>query len=206
MKFLKYLIVSLAVLVLPLTAPAQNFHAIDMLGGARSFQLTNNATVNYNASLVPFTNLLGGTVYSLTNLYSTNGIITPGTVLTNSSTWANTAWIDVPVFSDRNGNAAAAAFALAWIGDTAKSTNTITITLAKLTKNNAGVFVPGTQTADKWTLLLSGSQAAGAMVTNVPAALIQGAAGLRVNSIGLSDGSGAASLNITAMSINGYVP
>ncbi len=110
----------------------QNFVARDLLAGNQAVFLTNNTTTTYGDVRVPYTNYAGAAVYSLTNLYSTNGLTAPGTVYTNQYVYYGPAWQDVPSFSDANGNNASASIAISLVGTTASTTGAMTFTFVQM--------------------------------------------------------------------------
>lgn len=202
------LILSLVLALGTFGASAQTFKAFDFLGGNQVLFLTNNTTTTYGDIGVPMTNALGVACYSLTNLYSTNSLIAPGTLYTNANTYFGQAWYDVPMFSDRNGNAATASIALYFVGVTAQSTNTLTLSFRKLQKFVNGVpALAGTATADTFTfsVLGNGTTAVG-ITTNLPSTLVNGAAGLRLQTIVEADNGAAGSFYLQSLTLNGFPP
>jgi len=193
-------------------ADAQQFHSFDFLGGNRSVYITNNTTINFGDTNVMYTNVLGVAVFSNTNLYTTNalGSAGPYTTFTNASLYFGNAWSDVGGFSDRNGNAAQAAIGVSYIPGNARSTNSVTFTFGKLMisgyTNGSPVYVVGTQPSDKWSFALTNAASVAnvATVTNIPTALMQGAAGLRLISTVTADNGAASFFNVTTLNLQGY--
>lgn len=212
MNNIKTLIATAVLLVVGFTASAQSpqarFNPRNFLGNNQAVLITNNATVNFGDSLVPYTNNAGITVYSLTNTYTTN--YTSGVTGTNANVYFGQAWIDVPSYCDANGKNPSLALAIALAGNTARSTNIVTVTVQRLltfTPNTTNNFVDINTTNQFqvafWGL---GTNNTTALLTNMPDAFVQGAAGFRVAKLATTDSSAAASLWVQCLQINGYAP
>lgn len=213
------LAISLAV-GLASTIQAQNTFYGDFLGGNRYVWITNNTTYNYNDTSVPFLNAQSNYVFSLTNLYESNGI--PFTnaaagqlLLTNQATYFGLAWQDMVVPSDANGVVQTAAIGVIYTPYTT-NTNSITLTFARLVPNynltgggsvNTN-WVAGTSPTDTWSFSLTNAQtslAPIATVTNIPSGFLQGSPKIRLQSakVGNNAASGAF---LNAVRFQGYSP
>ncbi len=191
-----------------------HFFSGDFLAGNQSIFITNNTTyTNFQPSIL-YSNAQGNQVFSLTNLfvYSTNSYVANGTLGTNSFVTYPSPWVDLPSFSDVNGNNASAAFAVSFHGLTARSTNTVTFNFVALAEgvNNNGSFVGAFPvTTGLTTNVVVASQGLTNTTVIAPissAALMQGAAGWRLNSIAVSDCGVAGSIVIDAVDLNGFRP
>ncbi len=216
-------ILSLLGLGLCLSANAQNYRSVDLLSGNQSFFLTNAATIKYNDSLVGITNAQGTAVYSLTNLYSTSGFNASNTNLTNANVFFGQAWVDVPVWSDRNGNDASLSISYSALGLTARSTNTVTLTFARVMKgtqsgltgtnaylNGTPIYFVDTNSADEFVFSYTNSTGTAPIpvniMTNIPTAFMQGSWGIRLQSIASTDNGAAAAYAIQYLGVSGYQP
>ena len=213
------LAVSLA-LGLTSLASAQNAFYGDFLTGNRYVFITNNTTYNYNDTSVPYLNGQSNFVFSLTNLYQSNGIpFTNATanayVITNLNTYFGPAWGDITVPSDANGDPQSMAVGIIYTPYTT-NTNSIVLTFAKVVPNynltgggsvNTN-WVAGTQATDKWSVTLTNAQTSLspiATVTNLPSGIIQGSPRIRLLSVQCgADASGASGLFLNAVRLQAY--
>lgn len=202
----KLFFIAVAVMALAGSAISQTFVARSFLADNQAVWLTNLTTTTYADIGVPFTNAVGGAVYSLTNLYSTNSLIAPGTLYTNSNVYYGQAWYDVQGFSDRNGNNASASISLYGVGSTTRSTNTLTLTFVKMQKlvNNIPTLA-STDAQSQFVVAITpnGTTAIG-VTTNVPTAFMQGAAGIRLKTIVSADDGAAGGFYLQSATLGGY--
>lgn len=226
---MKKLIASLLLATSLASIKAQEFRSVDFLGSHGPVILFNSNTVLYGAVSVPYTNniatanwytngVLPIVVFSMTNLYSTNFLLS-STSFTNANIGQfDPAWIDAKLAPDRNGGIGKAALAVSVSGVDAIGTNTITFIVEKLTRqwnpsSSTWTYIPGNTTADQWTFSIAptfasaGNTTSTTLVTNVPDAMVQGSWGLRVQSIAVNSNSYTnRAYNLNAMTLNYFQP
>lgn len=206
---MKFILTALTGLALVFSADAQIFKAKDFLGGNLGVQITNNTTASYGASLIPMTNYAGSAVYSMTNLYSTNGIISPGTIQTNNNVTYGQAWVDVPVNADRNGVPLAQSIAISLTGVTASTTGAVAFTFVQtLAESSPGVpSVPATETQNKFVVAVTpNATTTVSIITNIPSAQLQGGSGWRLSSVVTPNFAAAGSVILQKVTLNEWVP
>ena len=203
---MRKLIVGVGLAVAVFTADAQQWVERDFLQGNRAVQITNAATVLFGASLVPYTNGSGNVVYSGTNLFSTNSIVSPGTLHTNTSVTYGNAWGDVVAFSDRDGNGGAAALVISGTGSTYQSTNTLTLTFGRVLSKDYTYDVVETNARTLAVAFTPNGTNHSSMSTNLSTAQMTGCYGFRLLSVVSGNHGAAGSVYLQKVTLNGYAP
>jgi hypothetical protein len=215
----KFFFIGAVVMLTSLASFGQTFKYVSFLGGNQSVYLTNNVALSYGDTLVAYTNVMGVSVYSLTNLYTTAAFTaaTLAAVVTNSNTTFPAAWLDVSAFANKSGDiVSGGAYALSATlkGSSASATNVTfvftpilgTKTVKTLTGNATLSPILGTS-ADQVTLtVLSAGTALVSARTNIPPAQAVGVQGWRLTSITTANNGLAANVYVLNAGLSGFAP